>query len=502
MKKIFRLSSIIMIGDISSRALSVLYLVPLAMINDSIAALISTLIIPFAFFIVVSNMGISTIMSVNIIKYHETDPGRAKTNVILGSLILLIASIICTFIMFFFADFIVGQTLVGGTSNEAYFDLVMATKFMSIGILIYGLLSITRTILLSMGEYTIISIGYVLEQMLKIIIVLLLSYFFIVLKGIVYYKIVYFTVIGTLFAMLFVVMINVIKIVKHKYYRVYLNGTSKITRIAIKTLLLSSLVFIASSFYISAFDMIDLIFADNLLQNMGFTLDQSELFYNEYFGFSKKIVMIPIQLTDSFIFVMIKELELSKEKKKDFNQVILLTITLSLIAMSGILVVGPDLYLALSGTKSLGILQVQAMIIVFYTTKNIMSAYFLTFEGFERALINSMIAIVIIKIVTLITLDTIFMENIFVMSSVISLFFGIIVLIYSGREFLSLDRVLFKHIISNLFKVALITLIFYLINLNVELSPLASVFIIGSAMIATFAITIIPLDELKGLLKR
>ncbi len=503
MKKIFRLSSIIMIGDISSRALSILYLVPLAMINDSIAALISTLIIPFAFFIVVSNMGLSTIMSVNIIKYHKTDPSRAKTNVIIGSIALLISSIICTFIMYFGAQYFVDETLIGGNLNPAYYDMIMATKYMSIGILIYGILSLTRTLLLSMGEYTIISIGYFLEQLIKIIIVLLMTYIFIYLGDVEYFKIVYFTVIGTLFAMLIVIFINALKIIKHKYYMVYFDGTSMITRVAIKTLLLSSVIFIASSFYISAFDMIDLMFADSILQHVGYSFDASELFYNEYFGFSKKIVMIPIQLTDSFIFVMIKELENSTNKKKEFNNVILLTITLSLIAMSGILVVGPNLYMVLAGTPSLGILQVQAMIIVFYTTKNIMSAYFLTFDGFEKALINSMIVIVVVKILTLLLLANIFVQNIFVVSSVISLLFGIIVLVYSGRKFLSFDYELYRQVLINFIKVLVITVVFYIININVFLdSALLSLFVIGTLMLITLIIVLIPRQELKNMISR
>ncbi len=503
MKKIFRLSSIIMIGDMSARAISILYLVPLMAINSNIAALITEFIIPFAFFIVLANMGISTVLTVRIVKYKDADPSLAKTSVIIATATLIITSFILTCVMFFFAEPLVSNYLTNGVNNPGYQDVVHATKILSAGVLLYGLLSISRTLIIANGDYVIISVGYILEQLVKVFIILIMSYIFLVKRGDAYFEIVYFVAIGNLLSMAIVLFINCIKIFRMKYYDIYLKGQAKITIAAIKSLLFASLIFIASSIYISAFDMIDMFFFDDIMRHLEVAPNVAQSIRAEYFGMAKKLVLLPIQLTDSFILVMIKELEFSSNKKKAFNDVLVLTITLSLIAISGLIVVGDDFYHLLAHIDSVGVLKVLALVIIFYTTKNIISAYILTFEGFEKALISSMVVILITKVVILFTCVDFFGMNVLIMSSIIALLAGIITLVIVGRRFISFDLSFYKAIIKNTIKILIITVVFEFININFSLfNNIMDQFIIGIAMIIAFVLFIIPKEELTKLLRR
>ncbi len=505
MKKIFSSSVIIMIGDVLARLMSILYLIPLARINPDIATLISYLIIPFAFFIVVSNMGINMITSVQIIKYYNIDRNKVKSASIVGTITLMITGFLSTLFMYFGAGMIVQNYLVNGVNNPIYYDMVNATKIMSIGIIIYSILSITRTILMSMGEYKIISFGFFFEQVVKVFFVVFFAYYFLVKLDFSYENIVYIVAIGTIISMLSILAINIIKIIRKKYYDIYLKGEVTITFVAFKSLLVASLIYIASSFYVSAFDMIDMMEMSNILVHTGASYDYIQNVSREYFGYSIKIIMIPIQLTGNFTMVMIRELNSSVNKKHQFNQIINIIVILSCISIGGILVVGPDLFYILSGTNTIGLMKLQAFIIVFYTSKNILSAYIITFENYAKILVVSTVVIISSKILFLMILQEQLGAYVFSTSSILALILGLISMVYLSREKLEFDMKILVKNIKDIIKIIVVTVFFYeLVQLNyvANLNVFIRLIMIGILMIMTYIIVLVDIKDIKKLVKK
>ncbi len=502
MKRIFKLTSIIMLGDLAARLISILYLVPLMWINPQTAELITILIIPFAFFIVVSNLGINTVLTISITKNYHVDDDKNRTNLYIANSLLLASATFFSVLMFFMADNLVAQYAL---SEVAETKMIIATKFLSSGILIFAILGITRTILVSMGEYAVRALGTFLEQLIKVIIVLALSYIFIVKRGYGYENVVYYTAFGTVVSMLVIIMINLSRIIKCKYYKMYTQGNLNFTVDSVKFILFSSLIFIASTLYISAFDMIDLLLFDDVAKTLVNSPSDVSYFADyrlEYMGMAKKLVLIPIQLTDGLILVMIRELANKENKKAQFNDVLVLTYTLSLVAIGGLLVLGDDLYFLLSSIESIGVLKLQAFIIVFYTIKNITSGYFLTFEGFEKALISSMAVLIGSKVFFLLTLDSFVGINIFIVSTVLSLILGIGTLFIVGREFLAFNRKMLVNIIITTIKAIIITIFYmYVYSLFALDILLVKIFIIGILMVLTYAVVMVPNKFLKRIIR-
>lgn len=505
MNKLLKSSSTIMIGDLLTKVLSLVYLIPLAMIDSRIAVVTAYLLIPFAFFIVISNMGVSTITSVEIMNNDGSDPNAVKTSLLSGSIVILISSFIGMIVMMVFA-----KPIAYAVTIDEYAliipDMIICYQIMAVGLLIYGLLTLSRMVLMARSEYSILSVTNILEQLIKIGLVVLLSYYVINVRDLVFYKSLYAVTFGTMLSMIFVLIITVYYIFKNNHHKMFFDGTSTLNKIIFKTLLVSSVIYIASSIYITIFDNVDLFFMDVILQRSGMESADIKIVSDEYFGYSLKIVMIPIQLTTNFILVMIKELVSSESAKHEFNKIIYIVLAFGLISTAGIYVVGPDLYTILTfGLTSIGLVKIQGLIVTFYILKNIMSGYLLIAENSRRILINSTIIIILSKIILLVSLGNVFGMYVFTASSVLSLIFGIIYMIVDGRECFAFDQKLLIDVCILIVKVVVITIIFSVINnymFSVISSELIRVTVVGSALLLVLLIAVVPKEVLVKIIKR
>lgn len=496
MTRLLKSSSIVMAGDLITKLLSILYLIPLAIIDPRIAVITSYLLIPFALVIVLSNAGVSTITSVRIIENDQKNFDQVKTQSLAGSSIILFMSFLGMIVMYMCAPYF-AQVIVPISYQEIIPDLIVSYRIMSMGVLIYGLLTLTRMIMMSKMEYKKLSYTNILEQLIKIFFIVVISYIVVINKDIVYYKTLYVTAYGIILSMFVVLAMNSYFIYKAKHYRIYFEGNSLLNITIFKTLFISSIIYIASSFYATAFDNIDLFSMNYVLSNIGMDPDKITQINNEYFGYSLKIVMIPIQLTTNFILVMIKELSTNENPKKQFNEIIVVVVAFGLISTSGIYVVGPDLYNILTaGIVSIGIVRIQGFIVSLYILKNVVSGYMVTCPNYEKIAINSTIIIIFSKVVLLYVLAPIFKMYVFTLSSVAALIIGCVYIFYAGRSSFALDKLLLKKLSSLLVKVLIITIVFNYVGGLINLSSIYHLIIVGTLLLTTLLFTIVPKEHL------
>ncbi len=423
MKKFIKSTSILMIGDFLTKIISVLYLVPLKQIDNKIVLLMTNLLIPFGFFIILTTMGINIVLTSELVK--------AKTKEKIKS-ILITSAILMTILMFLSCSLmtILAPSIMSAIElNQEYVKgLVYGAWALNIGIILFAITAYMRSIFTATGDYNIISITYITEQLLRVTIVIVGSYYLFVIND---FNVIYsilILVISMIVSILSTVIIFIIYFIKKKYYD-YFKGEFKVEKKLFKILLGSSIVFFISGLYATLFDQIDLILISHQLMDKGYTILQIENIKTEYFSYSLKIVMIPVTISTAFISVMIKHIEDEKDSKsKEIKKIILISLIYSFIMLMGIYIFG-DMGYYLLYKEMPTILKIQALIIPFYIIKNIISGYIITNKGNKISIIISSFFIIVSKIIMDIVLFKYLVYYGYILSSIIALFIGIIILI-------------------------------------------------------------------------
>lgn len=442
MKNFIKGSSVLALGDLITKLLSVLYLIPLNLIDPAIPAIMAMLLIPFAFAIVFTTLGINVILNVEFIKYYKKDASKLKQVLIAGIVILSAFSLFTITVMYGGAEAIMRQ-VVGPEwmTNEYYPYLVTSTKLLSVGTVLYAMGVYLRSLLTAFGEYKIISISYVTEQLLKVGLTLFLTYYLIVIKGMNVGVSAYVMSVSIVLSMLTTPLLYLWKLAKEGYLGIFKEGKHTFDKEIYKTILFASLVFFASSLYMSAFDQIDLMILPNLMSG-----DKLQAAQAEYFNLSMKFVMIPIQLSAAFISVMVREIQVEgRNKKLDLDNMLTIVMIYATVMMLGVWTVGPDAYNLMYGDATFYSISYQALIIPFYIIRNIISGYVVTNDGKVASILTSAVVILISKFVFDIIFFNIFGLAGFSYSSVLSLIISLSILVIPNRHlFLFNKNVLFE----------------------------------------------------------
>lgn len=429
MKKFIKGSSILIIGDFLTKVISILYLVPLKQINSQIILLMTNLLIPFGFFIVLTTFGTSVIFTNELVR-AKTDERKKEVLIDVGIIVTLLTIVGCI-LMIWLSPIMMNIIEVDPKSIEV---LINGSYILTIGVILFAVSSYLRSFYMAEGEYKIISYTFISEQLLRVGLILLLSYYMFYINNFNVVYSVYIIVFSIMISMLSTVIAFVWKLKHGKYYLKF-KGTYVFKSKNFKYLIITSLIFFMSSIYITLFDQIDLLLMSQQMLAHGFSIGEIDQVKSEYFTLSMKIVMVPITISTAFISVMIKYLgDQVTNKVKEFYKVIIVALIYSSIMLGGILVFGPLAYKILYREPTLGIIRIQALIIPFYIIKNIISGYVLTNDGRKITIIYSAIIIIVLKVILDIALFSILAYYGYIVASIIALTVGTCYTVLSNKK--------------------------------------------------------------------
>lgn len=459
MRNFLKGSTVLALGDLITKLLSIIYLIPLQKIDPLIPAIMAMLLIPFAFAIVFTTLGINVILNVEFIKYYKKDANKLKQTLVAGIVILSIFSFTAMVGMFGGAEYLM-QHIIGPHYLETsyYYDLVGATKILSLGTALYAVGVYLRSLLTSFGEYKIISLSYVTEQVLKISLTIALTYYFIVVKHMPVGISAYILAISIVISMATTPMLYAWKLHKGGYFHVFKEGEHSFDIAIYKNIFYASIIFFASSLYMSAFDQIDLMLLPKLMDNP----HQIAQAQSEYFSLSMKIVMIPINLSTAFVSVMVREIQVEgRNKQVDMDNMLTIVMVYAGIMMLGVWAVGSDVYHLMYGNPYFNVIAFQALIIPFYIIRNVISGYVVTNDGKVASILTSAVLILVFKYLGDILLFPIFGLAAYSYSSALAILISLMILILPNHKLFLINR---QTIIQKSLMVIKVVIAMFIVN--------------------------------------
>ena len=157
-----------------TKVLGMLYVIPFyAIIGASGSALYSYAYNIYVIFLNISSAGIPVAMSKLVSEYDTKGMKEAKVRSLkLGILIISIISILCFLLMMFFAEEI-AQIIIGDLSGgNTIKDIALVLRAVSFAVLIIPFLSVARGYLQGHKFIAISSFSQMLEQVMRIIVIL------------------------------------------------------------------------------------------------------------------------------------------------------------------------------------------------------------------------------------------------------------------------------------------------------------------------------------------
>ncbi len=465
MKNFLKGSSVLALGDLITKLLSIIYLIPLQRIDDGIPAIMAMLLIPFSFAIIFTTLGINVILNVEFLKYYKKDSDKLKQVLVAGIVILAFFSFVTILGMYGGAEMLM-RSVVGPdyATNPNYPYLVTGTKILAFGTVLYAIAVYLRSLLTAFGEYKIISLSYVTEQILKIALILIGTYYIVGVKEMPVGMSAIVISLGIVISMATTPILYFWKLKKENYLTIFNEGEHSIDLKIYKRILFASIIFFASSIYISAFDQIDLMLLPHLVDP-----NQLQAIQGEYLTLSMKFVMIPIQLSAAFISVMVREIQVEgRNKEEDMNNIITIVMVYAIVMMVGVYSAGPEAYQLMYGSPLYGTIVFQSLIIPFYITRNIISGYVVTNEGKVASIITSAVVIIGLKAV----LDVFYFNLVglagLTYASVTAIIISLLILVIPNRKMFIMNKHVFVEKTGLIIKAIVLMVVVTMTNVFID----------------------------------
>lgn len=424
-----------MIGELFTKVLSVLYLIPLIRINENIGILNATVTIPFGLFVVFGTLGINILLTSEIAKRRD-HPSKLRSCLLGALMLLVILSVSSGLILLIFAKSIVSAMI----SDPTYLEpIILATRILSIGVLLFSITAYLRTIITAYGYFQLVSASYIIEQILKVGLILLGSFYFVYYKqmdvGI--YAII--LSISIVVSMIFTLGLYLYKLAKEKLMYIFKEGDVRIHWSFLKTMLWGGVVILAASIYASFFEMIDISMMQHFLQSR-VSPEENDLIRGIYFTSSWKIVFIPISIAGGIITVMMTKIGGNKNDKRHFDTVFNFSLLFGLISMVLLFGVGERAFDFLYNQYSSAIILFQSLLVPAYIIRNILGTYVVSADGKKSSIIISLIIMVIIKVIFNFIFMLFFSFYGVVFSSLLSIIISIIYLAKVNKDIFIVDH--------------------------------------------------------------
>ena len=317
------------VGIVITKFLGILYVVPFyAIIGESSIALYGYAYTIYNLFLSLSTVGIPPAMSkliseYNALEYYDTKERAYK----IGKRLLVILGIILFIIMFFGAPFIANQIMGDNTGGNSKESITFVIRIISTAILIVPSLSVTKGYLQGHKFITPSSISQVIEQTVRIAVILIGSYLCVeVFKVGVTNAIgvaVFGATVGALIAFLYLkfkINKNKKDIIKNTKDENISKKEKKITNKSIlKKLIIYSIPFISFGLALSVYDYIDMTTIIKVLTNLGYKTKDAESILGVINTTGNKLNSVVLAISTGLMTSLVPNITASfvKKDKKD-----------------------------------------------------------------------------------------------------------------------------------------------------------------------------------------
>ncbi len=478
----FKSSAILFIGDLLTKILGFIYLAPLARIDEGIGTIQGFLMTPYSFFITFSVMGITNVMMYKLGPVRN-DKDMYKKHFLDGSFYVLFTSTVITLFLICFAK----PLMIAITPEGLPYlpELILSLRIIAISILFFALNTLIRAVLLSKNYVKIISITYITEQLIKLLILLFGCYYFITIKENPVEISSYITALSVVISVASTSIILIVYALKIKLFT-FMNGQKyKMKLSSFKAIFTLGAVYFINSIFINGFSQIDLAMMSNGLSNQGYAVNEIEVITGVYFTWSWKLIMVVITLGSVFVTMMIQQMtrvDSIREKVQELKLVFDVILLYALLATVFFLTAGVEFYEMFYGTLvGIEILMVQSLLILPIIVRMQFAVFSIT-VGQRRIVLLSTALIFLVKIILNPILFYYFEVYGFILASIIACFCSIAFMLIFDRDIFNFTKNEYLETIKSVIKMIglyVITLIFanYIRSFNI---PTISVFILIS----------------------
>ncbi len=455
----FKSSAILFVGDLLTKILGFIYLAPLARIDGGIGTIQGYLMTPYSFFVIFSVMGITNVMMYKLGPVKD-DPKMYKKHFLDGAFYVAITSTIITILLIVFARPLMESVTPAGIE---YLDqLVISLRIIAISIIFYGFNTLIRALMLSKNYVTIISITYITEQLVKLILLLVGCYYLISVKENNVAISSYVTALAVTLSVISTSLIVLMYALKTKVFS-FLNSSSyRWKPSSFKAIFVLGSVYFVNNVFISGFSQIDLAMMASGLTRAGYDTLQIELITGVYFTWSWKLIMVVITLGAVFVTIMIKQMTQTKkedEKLQELKNVMQVLILYSLLATVFFVTAGIDFYRFFYGTNiGVSILIAQSILVLPIMLRMQISVFSIT-VGHRRVVLFSTLLIFATKIVLNPILFNFFEVYGYILSSLIACIVSISYMIIFDAKLFKFTKEDFAQILSSFFKMAIVLVV-------------------------------------------
>lgn len=348
-----------------TKVLGMLYVIPFyAIIGASGSALYSYAYNIYVIFLNISSAGIPVAMSKLVSEYDTKGMKEAKVRSLkLGILIISIISILCFLLMMFFAEEI-AQIIIGDLSGgNTIKDIALVLRAVSFAVLIIPFLSVARGYLQGHKFIAISSFSQMLEQVMRIIVILAGSFITIkLLKKSVSLGVavaISGAFIGGLIA-IFYIFKKIFDNKKELDLGITLKKDSISNKAILKKILTYAIPFIIINVTVNFFNIIDMTFIVRTLGKLGFTGSEAEFVSSAMTTWGYKLNMIvnaiATGLTVSLIPNIVSAYTLKKnaEVNKILNKAFQIVLFISMPAAIGLSFLAEPVWTLFYGPSTLG----------------------------------------------------------------------------------------------------------------------------------------------------
>ena len=355
------------IGIVVTKFLGIVYVIPFyEIIGESNIALYGYAYTIYNLFLSLSTVGIPPAMSKLISEYNTLEYYNTKERAYkLGKILLIILGIILFIIMFSLAPFIANQIMGNNTGGNSKESITFVIRIISTAILVVPYLSVTKGYLQGHKFMLPSSISQVLEQIVRIAVILIGSYLCMRVFKTGVTNAIGVAVFGATIGALVDLIYLLIKIKKNKKAiiktSVLKEEEKKITnKKIIKKLLIYSVPFISFGLALSIYDYIDMTTIINVLTKLGFKTVDAESIIGVINTTGNKLNSVVLAISTGLMTSLVPNITSSFVKKdyqdvrKKVNQAFLLLLYVTLPMAIGLSLLSKPVFTLFYGVSKWG----------------------------------------------------------------------------------------------------------------------------------------------------
>lgn len=315
------------LGIVITKVLGIIYVIPFySIIGEENIALYGYAYTIYNLFLSLSTVGIPPAMSKLISEYNTLEYYNTKERAYkLGKRLLIIMGVILFVIMFFGAPIIADKVMGDATGGNSKESISFVIRIISTAILVVPYLSVTKGYLQGHKFMSPSSVSQVIEQVVRIIVILVGSYTFMKVLNLGVTKSVGIAVFGATVGALFALCYLLIKMKKNKDI---LIRDKKITekekditnKAIIKKLLIYSVPFISFGLALSVYDYIDMTTLVRTLTKIGFKTKDAESILGVLNTTGNKLNSVVLAISTGLMTSLVPNIT-SSFVKKDYEDV-------------------------------------------------------------------------------------------------------------------------------------------------------------------------------------